>query len=356
MSEILSFDHYVAHRSSVPIIAGQSVRLFVRERSPAGGPHRKPPVLLVHGGFTPSTVAFDLPLPGYSLMEALAQAGFAAFAVDMTGYARSPRPMMDDPANVIPDHRPTLGEMASGLGPPSYPYQLVTAASEQADIDTAVDFVRARTGAGKVLLFGWSGGGFRSGTYTARHPDKVAALVIHASSNFRMDGPDSPPPLPKPGAPVQLQDRKTGEEKRWLAHVRDPDQVESHVPAIVWRESIALDPVGATWGPGALRAPTRTYWGWNAAAAASIKIPTLVVVGEEDRLIESNRALYDSLGAARKVFIAHASATHFMLWEKGRRLLAEATVEWFAKGAFRGALTGRFRITAQGGTEGPLPA
>lgn len=345
MTEVRSFDHYVEHRSSVLAIAGQSVRLFVRERSPVGSARHHTPVLLVHGGFTPSTVAFDLPLPGYSLMAALAEAGFAAFTLDMTGYARSPRPTMDDPANVVPGHRPTLGGMADRLGPPSYPFELVTATSEQDDIDAVVDFVRNRTGADKVFLFGWSGGGFRTGTYTARHPEKVAALLIHASSNFKIDGPDTAPPLPRPGAPVQLQDRETGERRRWLAHVRDADQVEAHVPEIVWRESIALDPVGATWGPGVQRAPTRTYWGWNGRAAARLAVPTLVVVGEEDGLLDSNRALYRSLGADRKVFVARASATHFMLWEKGRRLLAETAIEWFTESTFRGADAGAFRAT-----------
>lgn len=350
MTDILSFDHYVPHRSSVPAIAGQPVRLFVRERSPGAGSRRDLPVLCVHGGFSPSTAAFDLPLPGYSLMEALARAGFAAFALDMTGYARSPRPTMDDPANVVAHHRPLLGERANGLGPSPYPFELVTAESERADIDAVIDFIRERTGSDKVLLFGWSGGGFRTGTYTARYPDKVAALIIHASSNFSADGSGVPPPLPKPGAPVQLQDRKTGEEKRWLAHVRDTDQVEPHVPAIVWQVSIALDPVGAGWGTGVLRAPTRTYWGWNSAAAARIPVPTLILVGEEDRLIESNRALYNSLGSARKAFAACASATHFMLWEKGRRLLAEAAIEWFAQRTFQGAGSGVFRVAPNGAT------
>ena len=90
--DILSRDHFVPHRSTVPAIAGQHVDLFVRERSPASGATPGlPPVILVHGGFWPGTLAFDSSLPGYSLMESLAQAGFAAFAPDMMGYGRSPR-------------------------------------------------------------------------------------------------------------------------------------------------------------------------------------------------------------------------------------------------------------------------
>ena len=349
--DILTRDHFVPHRSTVPAIAGQIVNQFVRERSPAR-PHDTalPPIVLVHGGFWPGTVAFDPPLAGYSLMESLARSGFATFAPDMTGYGRSPRPMMDDPANLSPDQRALIG--ADAAAQPSYPFQIVNADSERADLDAIVDFARARTGAAKVLLFGWSGGGFRTGTYTALHADKVEALVIHASSNFEEKDSvfDSPPPLPKPGAAFQIQDRAVGEGERWLARIRDEGQVERYVPDALWRESMLSDPVGATWGSGVLRSPGRTYWGWNARIAARVPVPTLVIVGEEDRLIAANRILFDTLGTDRKVFIAAASATHFMLWERGRRYLAEAAREWFFERTFRGTARGAFRLTPDGAT------
>jgi pimeloyl-ACP methyl ester carboxylesterase len=345
--DILSRDHFVPHRSTVPAMAGQTVDLFVRERSPAGGATPGlPPVVLVHGGFWPGTIAFDLPLAGYSLMEALARSGFAAFAPDMVGYGRSPRPMMDDPANLSAEARARIG-VDPGTKP-SYPFQVVNAASERDDLNAVIDFACARTGADKVLLFGWSGGGFRTGTYTALHPDKVAALVIQASSNFDPEGPDDPPPLPKPGAAFHIQDRAVGEGERWLARVRDKDQVEPGVPDLVWRESMLSDPVGATWGPGVLRSPGRTYWGWNVRVAGRIHVPTLVIAGEEDRLIAPNRILFGALGTEHKVFVAAASATHFMVWERGRHFLAEAVGEWFLKRTLRGASEGAFRHTPDG--------
>jgi pimeloyl-ACP methyl ester carboxylesterase len=331
----------------VPAIAGQTVSLFVRERSPAdGAAPGLPPVVLVHGGFWPGTIAFDLPLAGYSLMEALARAGFATFAPDMVGYGRSPRPMMDDPANLSVEARARIG--VDPAAQPSYPFQVVNAASERDDLDAVIDFARARTGADKVLLFGWSGGGFRTGTYTALHPDKVEALVIQASSNFNPEGPDDPPPLPKAGAAFLIQDRAVGEGERWLACVRDADQIEPHVPDLVWRESMLSDPVGATWGGGVLRSPARTYWGWNVRVAGRIRVPTLVVAGEEDRLISSNRILFGALGTDHKVFVAVASATHFMVWERERHFLAEAACEWFLKRTLRGARDGAFRHTPDG--------
>jgi pimeloyl-ACP methyl ester carboxylesterase len=347
--DILSRDHLVPHRSTVPAIAGQAVELFVRERSPtSGATPGLPPIILVHGGFWPGTLAFDSPLSGYSLMESLAQAGFAAFAPDMMGYGRSPRPKMDDPSNLSPEQK-----LLIGLDPrtvPSYPFQLVNAASERDDLDAVVNFVRARTGADKVLLFGWSGGGFRTGTYTAEYPEKVEALFIFASSNFEEKDSvlDSPPLLPHPGATFQIQDRKTGEGERWLSRLKDKDQVEPHIPDIIWRESMASDPLGATWGSGVLRSPGRTYWGWNVRVAPRVKVPTIIFVGEEDRLITANRLLFKHLGTDHKVFVAAGSATHFMLWERGRRWLADAAREWFLKRTFRGAAQGTFRLSSGG--------
>ena len=52
----------------------------------------------------------------------------------------------------------------------------------------------------------------------------------------------------------------------------------------IWELSKQHDPLGMTWGPGVMRAPTRTYWGWNAEEAQRIKVPTLVMLGEFDEL------------------------------------------------------------------------
>jgi pimeloyl-ACP methyl ester carboxylesterase len=103
------------------------------------------------------------------------------------------------------------------------------------------------------------------------------------------------------------------------------------------------DPVGATWGPGGLRAPTRTYWGWNANAAKKIALPTLIMAGEQDGLMKSNLELFDDLGAQRKVFLGIACGTHFMNWEKQRRVLHAASVDWLKNGSLGGATSGMFR-------------
>ncbi len=105
---MLTVDHYVPHISTSPALAGEQVRLYVRERilldAPADLPGSGRVVLFVHGGTQPSAYGFDLPFGDYSWMAYLARAGFDVFAMDMTGYGWSTRPaQMEDPCNVSPD-------------------------------------------------------------------------------------------------------------------------------------------------------------------------------------------------------------------------------------------------------------
>jgi pimeloyl-ACP methyl ester carboxylesterase len=63
---LLTVDHYVRVKSTVPVMAGQPAQLYVRERVTAGAALRAPSladrvVLFVHGAGTPAEVAFDVP-------------------------------------------------------------------------------------------------------------------------------------------------------------------------------------------------------------------------------------------------------------------------------------------------------
>ena len=124
--------------------------------------------------------------------------------------------------------------------------------------------------------------------------------------------------------------------------------VEPGMPELISGLNQLADPVGATWGPGGLRAPTRTYWGWNAASAKKIKHPTLIMVGEQDALTKPNLELFDDLGAEHKVFLGVACGTHFMNWEKQRRVLHKASLDWLTNGSLGGAVSGTFRADENG--------
>ena len=355
--EIVTIDRVIHHLSAVPAINDQLAELAVREKVPAtivnSASGRAPDgrvVLFVHGGFSPSEVAFDLPYRDYSWMTFLARAGFDVFAMDMTGYGGSTRPNMDDPCNVDPRHQKALiPKTLKAACKASYPHQLVTSDSEAADIDAVVEFIRKLRGVGRVSLVGWSGGGIRVGTYAVRHPYKIDKLVILASSNYSRTGPSAPPgALPAPGFPIVFQPRAVAEDERWTPNVKCPDQVDPAIRDVVWKEAMASDPVGAGWGPGGLRAPTRTYWGWNADNATKIRLPTLIMVGEDDRLMTSNGELYDDLGTTGKVLLTMQCASHFSVWEMQHRILQKASLEWLRSGTVNGVRIGRLRADARG--------
>ena len=117
----------------MPAIAGQKIDLFVREKIAAdlleqgsGKPFERKVVLMVHGGFSPATLAFDVAYRDYSWMERLAREGFDVFTMDMTGYGRSARPMLG--RALQPDRGPpeaAAGNDAGRARPPKYPYELV---------------------------------------------------------------------------------------------------------------------------------------------------------------------------------------------------------------------------------------
>src|SRR5690242_2711907 len=80
---LVTIDRLIDHTSTVPAIAGQKIDLFVREKIAAdlmekgtGAPFERKVVLMVHGGYSPATLAFDVAYRDYSWMERLAREGF----------------------------------------------------------------------------------------------------------------------------------------------------------------------------------------------------------------------------------------------------------------------------------------
>jgi pimeloyl-ACP methyl ester carboxylesterase len=344
---LVTVDHFVPHVSTVPANRGAQVGIFVREKNIASDSAKpRPAVLMVHGGVSPSTLAFDVEYECYSWMAYLARAGFDVFAMDMTGYGKSARPKMDDPCNVGAAQQKTLiPKTLKEPCKPSYPFQLVNRGSEHDELDRVVEYIRKLRGVDKVNLLGWSGGGYRTGTYTSERPEKVERLVIYASSNYSRKNPTAAPAsLPAPGFPITIQSRELGEKRRWFPFAKCADQIEPGMADRIWELSKQHDPEGMTWGPGVMRAPTRTYWGWNAEEAKRIKIPTLVMLGEFDELNPSNKELYEDLGTDNKVFVSIPCGSHFLVWERNHGALHEASRQWLLNGTFNGARRGEFRV------------
>jgi len=346
-ARLLTIDHFVRAKTTVPAIAGQQTQLYVRERVMAGmvargtvAPDRV--VLFVHGAGTPAEVAFDVEYEDYSWMAFLAKAGFDVFSVDMTGYGRSTRPAaMNDPCNLARDRQ---AGFAAAPCMPSYPYALTTIGSDWNDVGTAVDYIRALRHVEKVSLVAWSLGGPRSGGWTAQNPQKVNRLVLLAPGYSRNSAADGPKTQPE-GAVFNTQSRSEF-DANWDRQVGCPGQYEPAVSNAVWSSMLESDPVGATWGPGVRRAPQTTTWGWNQAAVAKTMTPTLMFAGAHDKQVSPDRVreLYMDLGAKQKVFVDLGCSSHNAMWERNHAVLFRASLEWLEKGTVNGASDGMLRL------------
>lgn len=345
---LLTIDHYVTVKSTVPAIAGQAAQIYVRERVQAGPQLRaaageRRVVLFVHGAGTPAEVAFDVPYEDYSWMAYLAKAGFDTFAMDTTGYGRSTRPaVMADPCNLAKDRQAGFVAVPCAA---SYPHQLTTIQSDWDDIGAAVDYVRKLRGVEKVSLVAWSLGGPRAAGYAGQHPEKVDRLVLLAPAYNRNTSATAPAKMPPDGAALNTQSRQDF-VANWDRQVGCADQYTQATSDAVWSAMLASDPVGATWGPGVRRAPNTAVWGWTAALAGKTMIPTLMVSGAHDKQVPPARVqdLFADLGAKEKVFVDLACSSHNAMWETHHTLLFKASLEWLTNTTVNGAKDGVIKM------------
>ncbi len=238
---LLTIDHYVQVRSTVPVIAGQTAEIYVRELvQPSTVLRSAPPAdrvaLFVHGAGTPAEVAFDVPYQDYSWMAYLAEAGFDVFAMDVTGYGRSTRPSpMNDPCNLSRAQQAAfIPSLIPAVCDPSYPRQLTTIASDWDDIGAVIDHVRALRHVDRVSLLAWSLGGPRAAGYASQHPEKVMKLVLLAPAYNRAAPANPPAQVPANGAAMTTQSREEF-SANWDRQTGCPAQYDPAVSEVVWR-------------------------------------------------------------------------------------------------------------------------
>jgi pimeloyl-ACP methyl ester carboxylesterase len=348
---LVRVDHYVRVQSTAPSMAGHEVQLYVREvalpGAASGGAASAPVVLFVHGAGTPAEVAFDVPYKDYSWMTYLALAGFDVFSMDQTGYGRSTRPPpMSDPCNFPKDQQAQFvpKNIPASCGASS-PTAITPMGSDWEDIGAVVDHLRALRRVEQVSLVAGSQGGPRAGGYAARHPEKVARLVVLAPT-YNREGPlDASSPLPPSPGPMTAQSLANF-TANWDRQVGCPDQYEPVASASAWSEMLASDPVGATWGPGVRRAPQVPTWGWNRAVVAKIQTPFLMVSGVHDKQVppQSVRNLHADLGSKQKVFVDLACSSHNAMWERNHLVLFKASLDWQKDGKVNGVSEGELRL------------
>lgn len=344
---VVRTDHYVAVTSTAPALAGRETRLYVREVAQANRAARSDNVVVfVHGSPAPGSVAFDMPYKDHSWAGYLAQAGFDAFVVDLTGFGRSTRPeALNDPCNLPKsDRAPFVPRMISADCKPSQTTLVTTMNSDRDDLDAVIEYVRRLRRVDKVALIAWSRGGPIAGGYVARHPEKVSRVFALAPAYPDMPL-DAPPVLPIQDGTIRVQDADRY-RKEFDSPMSCPGQYEEGIQAAVWDALLAADPVGARWTPPVYRAPLAPFWGFNSQVAGALQTPFAIVLGQHDKAVNParQRKLYADLGSANKVFVDLACSSHSAMMERNHTLLFRASLEWLERGTIEGRSNGMVKM------------
>jgi pimeloyl-ACP methyl ester carboxylesterase len=302
------------------------IQLYVRNKHPADMA-RVPEgrvLLYVHGATQPSEATFDLPLEGVSWMDSIAAAGWDVWLMDVRGYGRSTR-------------------AAALAAPGATQAPVVRTETKVRDLAAVVDFIRARRGAQKISLLGWSWGTIVVAAYAAAHGDEIGSLVLYAP--VWCAGPcDFDPEHAHRLAATHAQDPESAavvvqtmaQARRRIQAGAPESQLDALMPPAwfaAWAAAtLATDPVGAQQDPPVLRSPAGVSQDggdyWDAGKAfydpQAITAPTLVIVGAWDAVTPPSgaRALYDALvNSPGRRFVEIAEATHGVMLETKRMAL-----------------------------------
>jgi pimeloyl-ACP methyl ester carboxylesterase len=260
-------------------------------------------VLLVHGATYAGRAAFDP--EGYSWLQAVADSGRAAYAVDLRGYGDSERPAALD-------------------GSPAEHGPVVRASTAARDVATALDSVQASVET--VHLVGYSWGTIIAGLLLTERDRNVASLVQYApvyrppAGHRERFSPGNPPAAYRRVSKAEARDR-------WVEQ-RDTGSIPSEAFEAFWD---ALATSGQRIDDGEILAPNGTLADLQSAIdaplydAGAIDVPTLVLRGSLDTA--STRAdatgLYDALGGNDRTYTELSGGTHFLQLEPRRHTLYE---------------------------------
>ncbi|MGD9862980.1 MAG: alpha/beta hydrolase [Pseudodonghicola sp.] len=300
-------DHDTAGSHFLPSTAEPGLRLHLRAHGDAAA---RPPVLFVHGA-TYASRLYDIPHPGASWLAATAEAGFAAYALDIRGYGLS---------------RSAAMERAGA------PYARATDAIR--DIDDAVRWICARHGVAQLRLLGGSWGSITTALYAATiGAARVSRLLLYApiyaernTGWLSMLADPADPTRLNPGFGAARLVTEAATRARWDAEIPPGcDWRDEAVFQAIVQSSLADDPGATDHSPPAFRAPNGTFVDlWEAFSGrplydpAAIRCPVLLLRGGADPTSTRSDALrlFDRLGAAEREYVEIANGAHFVSAER----------------------------------------
>lgn len=289
--EMQSFEHFVAN---------DGMRLRVWEKL-VGLERGKDIIILAHGSGTAGQESFDLQVPGrpsggeapFSLMDALAQAGFDVFAPDVRGFGRS-----------------------------THPERGVTTEDARDDLAVVIDYVRKERGVSRVNVVAWSWGTQYAGLAVAAHPEKIARYVSYAQMHEQ--------------SPDVVKRRERLDEFRRAPYIEIPEggwrkRFTSMTPPEV-SEPAMVD----RFASAAFSAEKKTATGPQVDMTtrlplldpAKITVPTLMIHGQYDDVADTAGLLpfFAALPSPVKSYVIVPDAGHMAHLQRGRGVLQRAII------------------------------
>jgi pimeloyl-ACP methyl ester carboxylesterase len=303
----------------------EGLQLFLRHLPPRDA--AKGVVLYVHGATFPSALSIAHRFDGWSWRDALCEAGFHVWGLDLLGYGESDRyPEMAQPA----DAHPALGRAEE--------------ASRQ--IAAAARLILDHHAARRLSIIAHSWGTIAAARFAGEHPQLLERLVLFGPIAWRAPSGRERPPAPPAWRTVSLQDQWTrfvedvppgGQPTLWRRHFAD------------WGERyLDSDPDSRRRSPAGVRIPAGPVadildaWHGNLAYdPALVRAPVAIIRGAWDGVVPDDdaRRLFDAFAASPiKRDIKIGRATHLMHLETMRFALYRESIAFL-----------------QGGDEAPMP-
>ncbi len=293
----------------------QGLSLFLRFL-PAADTEFRPrrAVLYVHGATFPSALSIAHRFDGRSWRDALGEAGFDVWGLDLYGFGHSDRyPEMDQPAT---DNSP-----------------LCVAQDAAKQLEAGIRFILGHQNIEKLSLIAHSWGSMPAGLFAGRHSALIDRLVLFAPIAVR--GPrryEAPPSFPAW--------RVVTPEDQWNRFVED---VPRHEPPVLSRihfeewseryldsdpESRSRDPVGVKTPLGPFSEIIRAWHGQLGYDPALVRAPVAIIRGEWDGLMLDNDAHWPFTQSPVKCDIKIGRGTHLMHLEAMRPALWRESVHF----------------------------
>jgi pimeloyl-ACP methyl ester carboxylesterase len=293
--------------------------LHVRHVAPAG-PSRGT-VVLVHGA-TLASGLWDIAVPGYSLLEALAGAGFSAWAPDLRGYARSDR--LPNPAQAYANRHDAV-----------------------ADIAATVEIACAADGVGQVLLVGGSWGSITAACYASQNSQRVQALALMApiyatrNASWLLDlaEPDDEGRLRATLGPTRRIAR-SDLLLRWDREISESDKTLRRDPRVLdalMHDALAAEPTGEldsfTVPNGTLHDLFEAFSGRPLYDPATLRMPVLLVRGEHDgtSTVADAELLRSRLASCEVQLHTLPDAGHFICAERAALRFQQTLIGFLAQ-------------------------